>query len=135
MSAAAESGYGLIANVVWDRVLRMGAKVYLLGHHGDYECIYVFGLSKGGRSVRKYLPMKRLHHIRAAWFPPHIWAMAWLQPRSKAEAQLRATRMAAYWEGVRFATTEGLVLQEGLSVAEAAARWGMRREQYEEPMP
>lgn len=116
--------YGIVANVMWDRVLRMGAKVYLLGYHGDFESVYVSGRSKGGRRIRKYVPMKRLRSFRAAWLPPHI--TGWLQFAERAPAETLAQQLVAFWEGVRFLTTEGTVLQEGISVGEAFHRAGQR---------
>lgn len=117
------TGYGLIANVLWDRVLRMGAKVYLLGWHGDYSSVYVWGLAKDGRPVRKYLLMKRLYHVRAAWFPPKQWALTWRRFATKARAEQVAQGMASYWAGVQCFTTDGSLLRPGLSEGEAWTRW------------
>jgi hypothetical protein len=118
----ARATWGLVANVLWDRVLRMGAKVTLLGWHGDYESVYVQGLSKGGRTVRKYLPLKRLRTFRAAWLPPPLSEEAWCRFATKAEASATAARMNAFWPQVQFFSTDGVCLQAGLTVGDASDR-------------
>jgi hypothetical protein len=114
--------WGIVANVLWDRILRMGTKVYLLGWHGDYEFVKVQGLSKGGKTIRKYLPFKRLRTFRAAWLPPPIRTEAWFHCATKAEAVAIAARLEALWPQVQFYTTEGVCLRPGLTMGEAF-RW------------
>lgn len=125
--AHAEGAYGIVANVLWDRVLRMSAKVYLLGWHGDFENVYVWGLGKHGRRIRKYLPMKRLYHYRAAWLPPHVRGLGWFGCLEKAQAQHLAEDLNVFWHGVQCFSTAGMTcLQPGISVSEAFARHGQR---------
>lgn len=62
--------FGIVANVCEiDRVLRMGAKVTVLG--GDngmgYERILVRGASRSGRPIDKMAPIHRFTNFRAAW--------------------------------------------------------------------
>lgn len=61
--------FGLVANLVSDRALRTGAKVWILGWNGDAENAQVRGISKGGRTITKYIRLKRLEKFRAAWIP------------------------------------------------------------------
>jgi hypothetical protein len=121
-TGSTQEAYGLVANVLWDRVLRMGAKVYLLGWHGDYHYVFVQGLSKGGRTVRKYLPLKRLRTFRAAWLPPSLQEDAWCRFATKAEATATAARMEAFWAQVQFFSTDGVCLRAGIPVGEAQDR-------------
>lgn len=69
MSDALE--FGIVANVVSDRALRTGAKVWLcLWTGGSLDKPQVRGLSKGGRTITKHIAVKRLTNFRAAWIPP-----------------------------------------------------------------
>jgi len=42
--------FGVIANVVSDRQLKTGTKIWILHRSGDAENIQVRGLTKGGRT-------------------------------------------------------------------------------------
>jgi hypothetical protein len=65
--------YGLVANVHGDKVLRDGAKIWILWWNGGGpDRVKVVGISKGGRRVTKFVPRKRLSNVRAAWIPKHI---------------------------------------------------------------
>ena len=62
--------YCLVANVTQEKVLRNGAKVYVI--QLSYDGAYVTGLSKGGRRVTKWVALKRVSNFRAAWIPKHM---------------------------------------------------------------
>lgn len=67
--------YGIVANVIeTDRVLRKGAKVWLVGGDsgGGWAHLEVNGLARNGRPVTKVLPITRLDNFRAAWMPEHV---------------------------------------------------------------
>lgn len=62
--------FGVIANVIEDdKVLRFGARVVIVGEWtgGGCERVRVDGMSKAGRSIRKYVPIRRLGTFRASW--------------------------------------------------------------------
>lgn len=65
--------YGIAANVISDRALRTGARVWILRNH--FEHVYVTGLSKCGRRIRKFMQTKRIRNCRVAWVPPTIHEM------------------------------------------------------------
>jgi len=67
--------YGIIANVVeTDRLLRKGAKVWVLGgwSGGGFERVQVRGAARGGRQIEKYAPIARFDNFRSAWLPEHL---------------------------------------------------------------
>lgn len=67
--------YGIVANVVeTDRVLRTGAKVWLLGgwNGGGFERVRVRGASRSGRPIEKISPIVRFDNFRVAWMPEHL---------------------------------------------------------------
>lgn len=105
-----EPGFGIVANVLSDRVLRTGARVWLHYVNGDAEKPIVTGVSKGGRVITKYIAFKRLTRFRAAWIPPHMTdrtAMSW---PDKSTAQQRAKALAERWDDVRFFSRDGKTL-------------------------
>ena len=67
--------YGIVANVVeTDRLLRKGAKVWLLGgwSGGGFERVTIRGASRSGRQIEKYAPITRFENFRVAWMPEHL---------------------------------------------------------------
>ena len=56
--------YGVMANVVDDKVLRRGARVWLVWVPGDPSSVQVEGLSLGGRVVQKWITTSRLRDFR-----------------------------------------------------------------------
>jgi hypothetical protein len=64
--------YGIVANVIFDRILRSNAKVYLIRWHGDMERVLVKGVSKSGRVIEKYVSFKKLNNFRVKWFPLYL---------------------------------------------------------------
>ena len=67
--------YGVVANVMEpDRVLRNGAKVWIMHGWGGggWERLKVRGLSRGGRTVTKWVPIERLSNFRRAWMPENL---------------------------------------------------------------
>lgn len=114
--------YGIIANVLSDRILRTGAKVRINYCNGDAACPTVYGLSKGGRMVRKYTHYKRLTNFRAAWIPEHWQDRLAYKWDTKEEAERHAHKLAAMWAYVRYFNRDGTkLLQDGVT-EEAAFR-------------
>lgn len=76
--------FGIVANVVEvDRVLRLGAKVILVGYpNGMAERIEVRGLSRGGRPVTKFTAYMKLDNFRPQW----------LSERHRANVSILGTR-------------------------------------------
>ena len=108
--------FGIVANVLSDRVLRTGARVWLYRCNGDAECPIVSGMSKGGRRVEKYTHYKRLTNFRAAWVPEHLRDRVCLCWATKDEANEAAQRMALMWGNVRYFNRDGTVLvKDGIS--------------------
>lgn len=90
--------YGIVANVVADKALRTGAKVWIEYCNGDAEHPFVRGLSKSGRPIEKYTAYKRLTNFRAAWVPPNMRErMGWAW-EDKAAAEKLAGELAAIWQ-------------------------------------
>jgi hypothetical protein len=115
--------YGIVANVLSDRVLRTGAKVWIHRCNGDAECPVVSGVSKSGRYVTKYTHYKRLTNFRAAWVPEHmrervIWAWT-----DKGKAVRASAAMSELWAGVRFYSRDGSALKSpGITTSQAFRR-------------
>lgn len=115
--------YGIVANVVSDRILRTGAKVWLIHCNGDASNPWVCGLSKGGRPIRKYTKFKRLTNFRVAWVPEHlhdeiVWA--W---EDKDAVEAKAHDLADMWDGVRFFSSDGTeIRRDGISEGEVFRR-------------
>ena len=115
--------YGLVANILDDRVLRTGAKVWIDYCNGDAECPIVIGMSKSGRIVKKYTHFKRLIQYRAAWIPAHMESRLIWHWETKAEATEHATRLATMWAGIRQYSRDGKVLlYDGAATSEAFRR-------------
>lgn len=108
--------FGIVANVMSDRVFRTGAKVWVCRCNGDAVCPIVIGLSKSGHQVTKYTKYKRLRNFRATYIPEHLRAEISLQWADKADATAFAHGLADVWTGVRYFSRGGLVLlQDGVS--------------------
>lgn len=83
--------WAVAANVISDRLFRPGAKV--LWCHGDSDSLCVTGLSRGGRRIQKWLPLKRLRDFRAS-FIGHVTTGEVLRLASKEQAAEYAARFA-----------------------------------------
>lgn len=114
--------WGIVANVVSDRVLRTGARVWLLWVNGDAACPRVYGLSKGGRRIEKYTHYKRLHNYRAAWIPPVMQDVLFQFP-DRAAAERCAADLTRMWSGIRFFHRDGRLLADGEPQSAAFERW------------
>jgi hypothetical protein len=114
--------FGVVANVVSDRVLRVGAKVWVGYCNGDAEKPKVVGCSKGGRVVEKYSAYKRLTNYRAAWMPEHLRDKVNNQFASKADAQAAADSLTKMWGDVRAYGPKGQLIKDGISAGEAFKR-------------
>jgi hypothetical protein len=67
--------FGIVANIREpDRVLRTGAKIWLVGGTGGegWTRFKWHGLSHGGRRLQKWAPTYRFNTFRAKWIPEHI---------------------------------------------------------------
>lgn len=121
--------FGIVANVISDRVLRTGAKVWVCYCNGDASCPRVMGLSHGGRWVEKYTHFKRLENFRAKWIPEHLrwgnyrggYPVIWTYD-TKDEAQKHADLLNRMWEGVRFFHRDGRLLQDGITEGQVFER-------------
>lgn len=125
-----DEGWGIVANVVSDRTLRTGAKVWILGQDGNAETAVVLGLDKSGHKVRKFTKYKRLTNFRAAWIPPERRheVESPFQYSTKEEAQKSADGFAAMWEPVRAMSRDGTQeIKPGITISEAYER---RRQEY-----
>lgn len=91
--------YGIVANVLTDKALRSGAKVWILYCNGDAENPVVRGLSKSGRPIEKYTKYARLYNFRAAWIPPNLRKDVGWSWEKKDEAEQRAAALAEIWGG------------------------------------
>jgi hypothetical protein len=118
--------YGIVANVISDRVLRTGAKVWIHYVNGDAANPYVSGVSKGGRLVGKYIPFKRLTNFRSAWVPPNLRERVMRQWENRADAEQIAATLAMMWTGVQFFHRDGTLLQAGVTEGAAFERLGAR---------
>lgn len=111
--------FGLVANVVSDRALRTGAKVWILGWNGDAENAQVRGLSKGGKVITKYVRLKRLEKFRAAWIPEcrrkDVWATFQWEDKSHAARLAESMRK---WETVQIFHRDGTLIREGKPTSE-----------------
>lgn len=121
--------FGLVANVVSDRALRTGAKVWILGWNGDAENAQVRGISKGGKTITKYIKLKRLAKFRAAWIPEcRRWTpeskltdAVWpgFQWEDKAHVAELAASLTKMWTDVQFFHRDGRLLRDGKPSSEA----------------
>jgi len=59
--------FTVYANVSDDTAFRRGAKVVIIHQTGDNERVFCEGLSKGGRTIRKWIGLKRLRDFRVAF--------------------------------------------------------------------
>lgn len=124
------NAFGVVANVISDRVLRTGAKVWICYVNGDASCPRVIGLSKNGRLVEKYTHYKRFENFRAKWVPEHLrngvpgrhWLGVILIWPTKEEAQHYADCLNEMWRGVRFFHHDGRLLLDGDPESEAFRR-------------
>lgn len=115
--------YGLIANVINDRVLRTGAKVWIHRCNGDAACPIVTGMSKGGRYIQKFTHYKRLTNFRAACVPEHMQDRVVWRWETKAEAQSIAEKLTLMWSGIRQYSRDGKTLiRDGLPESAAFKR-------------
>lgn len=115
--------YGLAANVISDRVLRTGAKVWIHYCNGNAACPIVTGMSKSGRIVQKFTHYKRMTNFRAAWIPEHMRERITWQWEDKAKVAAMAAKLAEMWAGVRYFNRDGTqLLRDGVTEGEAFRR-------------
>lgn len=79
--------YGLVANVQQDTALRPGAKVSVISINGVKRSVFVSGVSKGGRVITKYIPIKNLSNFRCAWLSEEFRSTHFPITFSKEEAE------------------------------------------------
>lgn len=113
--------YAVIANVITDNQLRVGAKVYILFHHGMAESALVYGMSKYGKRIEKYISYKKLERFRGCWVPEHIRPRMhenWMH-EERWEADRHADWLNQMWGRVRVFDPQGNLVKDGLSAGEA----------------
>ena len=116
--------FGIVANVLSDRVLRTGAKVWVTLTFGT--CGRVAGLNKGGRKTEKVTHYKRLTNFRAAWIPEHMRGDIFMSWETKADASEWAASVAAIYKDVRYFNRDGTkIMKDGISQNEAFKRAGL----------
>lgn len=123
--------YGLVANVISDRQLRTGAKVWVLGWHGDFLHPRVYGLSKGGQMIQKYTHFKRLERYRVKWMPDVIYGnnrlYLTLADDDRAVMERHAEALNYIWSGIVSYTRDGTEIRHyGLPMSIAYERMGYR---------
>ena len=111
--------YGVVANVVKDNQLRIGAKVYILYCHGMAENPKVYGMARDGKRIEKYMPYKRLNKFRAQWLPEHIRERVIWKYEEKGVADRVAKTLELMWTNVRLFDEKGSQIREGVAASEA----------------
>ncbi|WP_098743551.1 hypothetical protein [Paenibacillus sp. EZ-K15] len=111
--------YAVVANVVKDNQLRVGAKVYILFCHGMAENPKVYLMAKGGIRIEKYMPYKRLNKFRTQWLPEHIRERVIWKYEDKGVADQVAKRLELMWTNVRLFDEQGNQIREGVPASEA----------------
>lgn len=99
-----EGEYGVVGNVFeTDRIFRAGAKVWIAGGTGG-EGAYRFewyGMSRGGRMIRKWAPTIRFHNFRCKWIPEHLREEIWYKRGSKEQMEAYAANLNAWSDEMR----------------------------------
>lgn len=63
-----KEAFVIVANVAAaDSALRLGARVVIEEVNGDPDHVRVRGISRSGRVISKFLPLKRLKNLRPKW--------------------------------------------------------------------
>jgi hypothetical protein len=111
--------FGIVANVLSDKHLRIGGKVWIQQTNGGAEMVKVSGLSHGGRRIYKYVPLKRLSNFRAKWIPETQRKRNGLTFSDKEKAEAFAQSWCEMWKGIRFYDANGVLLKDGESASHA----------------
>lgn len=111
--------FGIVANVLSDKHLRIGGKVWIQQINGDAEQVKVYGLSQGGRRIAKYVPLKRLTNFRAKWIPEAQRERNGLTFTEKEKAEAFAASWCEMWTGIRFFDAGGVMLKDGKPASSA----------------
>lgn len=81
--------YVIVANVMAaDSCLRLGARVVVLSIPGNPAHVFVKGLSRSGRVIRKWTMRHRLHNFRAVWTFKPEWSA--FETKESAEREIAA---------------------------------------------
>ena len=59
--------FAVCANVVEDKAFRRGAKVVVVHREGGNERVFCEGLTKAGRTIRKWISLKNLRNFRTTF--------------------------------------------------------------------
>lgn len=84
--------YGIVATVTEiDRVLRRGAKAWMVRSESGGEMAIWLARSRSGRFVEKHSPIWRFDNFRCKWIPEHLRARIWMSG-TKEEMEQEADR-------------------------------------------
>lgn len=62
----------VVCNYLGDKVFRKGAKLILIFENGGTERFFFYGMSLGGRKIRKYAPLKKCYNARVISANPKL---------------------------------------------------------------
>lgn len=94
--------YAITANVVSDKALRTGSRVWVLSVPGIPETVLVAGLSKGGRRLPyKWMATKRLTNVRVKYLPEGLREGMWLKGPKDDPRLLCEVERLTVWGGAQ----------------------------------
>lgn len=81
MSDVSSEQWGIVANVCdSDSALRLGARVWIVNPFSGWHTgfVEVRGISRGGRTIQKWISRQRLQNYRSCWLRPDTrWIFGW----------------------------------------------------------
>lgn len=82
--------WGIVANYEGDKVLRVGARVWVMFVPGDFDGTLVRGISHGGRVIEKWVRLKRLRDFRPKFVADRAQRGAYYATKDDAWLYLRS---------------------------------------------
>lgn len=64
--------WAIACNITGCKIFSPGTRVWLCQIPGDWAYVEVFGRSRGGRNVKKWVAFTRLSNFRKKWLPHHL---------------------------------------------------------------
>lgn len=113
--------YCIVGNVISDKILRTGARVYIIDPRYEFHSVIVRGLNKFGRATNKHIPWKRIENIRVGYIPPKLQKYCKLWWDDKEQAQLVASELNQIWKDVQSIHPDGRIIKEGMSLGQAVS--------------